>query len=105
MTRRSSPQARLDERAFPVRVRIAVPEEGFGKRLNQMYDWLSREAGRGNHASHGAGHGIMDAMAVYFRDVETAAAFIRAFPDLELADWTEFDWYTSPSGRAGSGPR
>ena len=44
------------ERRFAVRIKIAVPEGGFGIRLNQMMEWLDENAGA-NHA-----------MAVYFRE-------------------------------------
>lgn len=34
------------ERLFPVRIRIAFPPGGFGRRLTQMTDWLDQMAGR-----------------------------------------------------------
>jgi hypothetical protein len=47
MVRRSTPQHRLAERYFPVRVRVAVPPApGFGWRLNEMHEWLDRNVGR-----------------------------------------------------------
>ena len=38
---RAAQQAARDaERRFPVRIRIAVPPEGFGSRLDQIIAWL-----------------------------------------------------------------
>ena len=102
MNRRSTPQHIVDDRAFPVRVRVFLAEGG----LNpwETDGWLTREVGRGNYAQHSAsmpGEG-RHTTAFYFRDAETARAFVAAFPDLVLADGTELPGYTSPflpSGR------
>jgi hypothetical protein len=37
MVRRSTPAHITDDRFFPVRVCIAVPQGGFGEQLNVMY--------------------------------------------------------------------
>jgi hypothetical protein len=43
---RAAQQAAGDaERRFPVRVRIAVPPEGFGSRLDQIIAWLDANCG------------------------------------------------------------
>ena len=39
-------------------------------------------------------------MAVHFREIEIAVAFLSAFPAVELADGTASPAYYSPSGRA-----
>ena len=43
---RATQQATLDaERWFPVRIRIAVPDQGLGDRLNQVQEWLHQNVG------------------------------------------------------------
>jgi hypothetical protein len=96
MDRRSPPQKKLDDRAFPVRVHVLVPERGFENLLLDMHRWLDAEVGRGNFAAHGAGAGLTQATAWYFRTVEEAQAFVATFPMLELADGTELPTYQSP---------
>ena len=36
---------RMAERRFPVRIKIAVPDGGFGERLNQIQEWLDQNTG------------------------------------------------------------
>ena len=43
------------ERRFPVRVRIAVPEGGFGRQFAVMHDWLDAVCGEGGWSSAPAG--------------------------------------------------
>ena len=54
MSRRSTAQKKLDESRYPVRVRVAVPPDGFGATLDEMHAWLRREVGLYRYASHGA---------------------------------------------------
>ena len=96
MERRSPPQKRIDDHAFPVRVKVLVPERGFENLLLDMHRWLDAEVGRGSYAEHGARTGLTDATAWYFRSVEAAQAFVARFPMLELADGTELPTYQSP---------
>jgi hypothetical protein len=80
MVRRSSPAKVHDERRFPVRVRVAVPPQGFGNQLNAMHEWLNEHAGKGNYASHGSTQpGVPDASLWYFLDVGMAKAFVDRF--------------------------
>ena len=89
MVRRSTPARITDDRYFPVRVRIAVPEGGFGAQLNLMYGWLNMHAGRGNFAIHSAPNDLnavtgversrVDAALFYFMDVSVAKAFVERF--------------------------
>ena len=84
MGRRSTPARITDDRFFPVRVRIAVPEDGFGAQLNVMYGWLNMHAGRGNFAIHSAPNDLnaitgVDAALFYFMDVTVAKAFVERF--------------------------
>ena len=45
MDRRSPPQKRTDDHAFPVRVKVLVPERGFENLLLDMHHWLDAETG------------------------------------------------------------
>ena len=103
MDRRSPPQKRTDDHAFPVRVKVLVPERGFENLLLDMHHWLDAEVGRGNFAAHGAGAGLTHATAWYFRTVEEAQAFVTKFPMLVLADGTELPTYQSPNLPFGRG--
>ncbi|MDP0928479.1 hypothetical protein Q0601_14935 [Paracoccus onubensis] len=96
--RRSTPQKKIDDRAFPVRVIVALPEIGKHRPLDEMYQWLDQNIGRGDYAWHSAGgHTIFnDREAFYFRDPAPAVDFLAAFPELKLADGTIFPSYTSP---------
>lgn len=97
MSRRSTPQSIVDDRAFPVRMLVNVPEFGLGRLSNAMHDWLNAELGRGNYAWHAAGRvAVRDSIAFYFRSPHAAAAFSQAFPSLELTDGTMARWYSSP---------
>lgn len=110
MTRRSTPQHVTDEKAFPVRLFILVPLEGFGPLLglspDAIHPWLDREIGRGNYAVHAGGRvavqsGLRDKTAFYFRHPDHAARFLAAFPQLELADGTTSITYKSPMVQSG----
>lgn len=81
MANSPSNKARIDERRFPVRVRVAVPEGGFGKRMDDMVCHLDDVTGRGRWARHPAGRDaiLVDATFFYFADVAAAAVFLEAF--------------------------
>lgn len=96
MPRRSTPQRRIDDIAFPVRVKVVVPPNGFGRRFDDMHAWLDRTVGRGDYAHHATEAMGAQATAFYFRDPATAAAFVDAF-GLELADGTNACTYQSPT--------
>src|SRR5690349_24719094 len=66
------------ERRFPVRVRIAVPAGGFGRRLEAMYAWLDQNCGADGWKITPAGlRGVLnDAVAIYFQDAALAAGFV-----------------------------
>jgi hypothetical protein len=66
------------EKRFPVRVRVAVPEGGFGERLNRMHAWLDENCGADGWVMTPSGlRGVVnDAVAVYFLDAQHAAAFV-----------------------------
>ena len=84
MARRSTPARISDDRFFLVRVRIGVPEGGFGEQLNVMHGWLNMHAGRGNFAIHSAPNDLRaalgtDAALFYFMDIAVARAFVERF--------------------------
>lgn len=86
MSQHSIRQAKRDDLAFPVRVKIRVPDGGLGKLLDGMIDWLRANVPAADYACHSApGLGCSTA-AFYFRNVDTAHAFASAFPAAELAD-------------------
>lgn len=78
MTRRSTPRSKVDEWAFPIRVRVVVPELGFGQRIDVYLAWL-RELGPAQYAWWANG-------TLYFRSLKTAERFLTKFPELKLAD-------------------
>lgn len=96
MARRSTAQKTIDERAFPVRIKIAVPQGGLGNRSDDLTQWLNHHVGRGQYATHGASERGIDAIGIYLRDIERAHALVKAFPDLALADGTTSVTYSSP---------
>jgi len=80
MVRRSSPPAKTAERWFPVRIRVAVPPEGFGGQLDVMQRWLDATLGREAYWLGGeARAGLPDSMLVCFMDIDGAHAFIDRF--------------------------
>lgn len=89
MVRRSTPQRVVDDRAFPVRVKIVVPGLGLGKLAVDTAYWLQENLPRGDFAFHSAAEiGPTAKTAFYFRRVEDAQRFLDQFPMLELADGT-----------------
>jgi hypothetical protein len=72
---------RETERPFPVRVRIAVPPDGFGRQFATMHAWLDETCGANGWASAPAGLGgvLNDAVAFYFEDAAFAHAFVNRF--------------------------
>lgn len=69
------------ERRFAVRVRIAVPQGGFGRQFTDMHAWLDAACGKAGWASAPAGLvGVAnDAVAFYFDDAAIAQAFVNRF--------------------------
>jgi len=89
MVKRSSNRNRLDDAAFPIRVKLRVPDDGHGVALDRYNRYLGSNVGHGRFAWHGSTTLGGQASAVYFRDLDTARAFLAEFPGLELADATE----------------
>lgn len=92
MPDRRSTQKKMDERAFPIRLRFEIPPRGLGARLSDAHVWLREHAGRHQHAVH-TDNGCL---AVYVRTPALAVAFVEAFADFDLADGTVASWYTAP---------
>lgn len=85
MNRRTTPSAKRDDDAFPIRIKLAVPPDGLGNRLDAITAWLRAELPREAFAVHSARTIGGDAMAVYFLGIEDAARFLAAFSNLQLA--------------------
>lgn len=102
MSRRSIPQPKIDDAAFPVRVYLRVPGDGLGRRLDALLQWLSENLDRGDYAIHAGGrhpgsNGLEDRLAIYVRHPEIASTLLAQFSELELSDGTEAIAYTSPA--------
>lgn len=86
MARHSIRQAKRDDLAFPVRVKVRVPAEGLGSLLDRMHAWLNEHVGAFDHACHSQPGVACSTAAFYFRETGAAVAFLSAFPAAELAD-------------------
>ena len=86
MVRRTPPQRKTDEQAFPIRVKFVVPPFGTARVAPEMHLWLKEEVGRGRFAVHSTDALFTDAFAVHFVELDDAQAFMQAHPTLELAD-------------------
>jgi hypothetical protein len=66
------------ERRFPVRIRIGVPPDGLGSRLDQIKAWLDENCGAEGWAMTPSGtRGVLnDAVSIYFGDPTLANAFV-----------------------------
>ena len=66
------------ERRFPVRIRVAIPEGGFGRRLTDINAWLDANCGADGWAMAPSGlrRVVNDAVAIYFADATIASAFV-----------------------------
>src|SRR5215472_3901899 len=68
----------MAERNFPVRIRIAVPPDGLGRRYAQITAWLDENCGTDGWAMTPSGmRGVLnDALSIYFPDPALASAFV-----------------------------
>lgn len=94
------------EKRFAVRIKVAVPPGGFGQRLSQIDGWLDENAGVDGWVRTPAGlRGVVnDAVAIYFRDAQHAAAFVsrwcrHAVPEVEHGAFQMRDDDPQPRGR------
>ena len=79
------------ERRFPVRLRLGVPPEGLGARLDVIKAWLDDNCGADGWAMAPSGlRGVLsDAVAVYFRDATLAGAFVARWCRVERTEIVE----------------
>lgn len=107
MTRRTTPQSKTDDQAFPIRVKLAIPHHDralWWALDDRLTAWI-RELGPLRCVQHAGGWSAKgDAMALYFRTLEDAQACVAAFPEFELADSVASPTYYSPAvGRGTAG--
>jgi hypothetical protein len=96
------------ERRFPCRIKLAVPTGGLGQRLCEIQVWLDDNCGADGWAMTPAGlRGVVnDAVAVYFLDATSAAAFVArwcAGSKVETADGAFRVREDQPTARVGAG--
>jgi len=85
MPTRSTRQAKHDDLAYPIRVKIRVPDDGLGKMLDCILAWLRDHCEPGSYACHSAPGIACSTAEFYFLDIDTARSFLCAFPEAELA--------------------
>ncbi len=78
MSRSRSPKKTNDEAGFPIRIRVLVPEAGFGSQLDEMYDWLKKRT-KNDYAINADSLPGRDAMSIYLRDLQVAIELVRHF--------------------------
>lgn len=101
MPHRSIARSRSTNSRFRAQLNLLVPELGFGMVLLEMLRWLRDEVGESNFVRRDASTFEREILAVHLCRPEDAAAFLAAFPKLELADGTTSQVYTSPMFRNG----
>ena len=100
MTRRTRSQAKTDDLAFPIRVKLAIPhhDRAMWWGLSQRLEIWLREIGPSSCVCHSGGViQRQQAMALYFRTLEDAQACLDAFPEFDLADGVGKAGYYSPA--------
>jgi hypothetical protein len=96
------------ERTFPVRIRIAIPPGGLGRRHAQMTAWLDENCGVDSWAMTPSGmRGVLnDAISLYFADPTLASAFVARWcvgSKVETADGVFQVRDDEPAPRVGAG--
>lgn len=87
MARHTYPKKRSDDLDFPVRLKIFVPEMGFGSMYDRIYEWLDENADPAGYAFHPVNSSVPGhVVALHVRSAATAAAFMTEFASLKLAD-------------------
>jgi hypothetical protein len=68
----------MAERRYPVRIRVAIPPGGLGRRHAQTTAWLDENCGADGWAMTPTGiRGVLnDAISLYFADPTLASAFV-----------------------------
>ncbi len=103
MVQRSPRQKDVDDRAFPIRVKVKVPPNGLGTEMSRIMAWLRDEIGWHECAQHPAPSIGGNAIGFHFRCIEDAVRFLDGFPLLQLADHSTSRAYTSPLLPRGRG--
>ena len=100
MVRRSTPRKKLDERAFPIRVKVLQKTIGQDwLRKDRAEAWLRENVGVGEFARYSVIDNDPNVEAFYFRSVEAAQRFLEAFPDYDLADTTHMQSHLQEAKR------
>ena len=91
------------ERRFPVRIRLAVPPDGLGTRLDRIKNWLDENCGADAWAITPAGlRGVLnDAIAVHFTDATLASAFVARWCGGHRAETVEGAFQVRDDGPPG----
>ena len=95
------------ELRFPVRIRIGIPPEGLGNRLDQMNAWLDANCGADGWTSTPAStRGVVnDALAINFADAALASAFVArrcVMQRVEIVDGVYQVRNDEPTSRVGT---
>lgn len=90
------PRDKMDNSAFPVRVKVWLPEAWNRDDYWRLEDWLYTNLDHGNYAKHPAMTMGQRSSAYFFRDADAARGFLAAFPELELADGTILPGFIEP---------
>ena len=95
------------ELRFPVRIRIGIPPEGLGDRLDQMNAWLDANCGADGWTSIPASTSgvVNDALAICFADAALASAFVArwcAMRRVEIVDGVYHVRDDEPTPRVGA---
>jgi hypothetical protein len=99
MTRRTKSSFKAHDDAFPVRIKVVVPETGFGVGTDAHDAWLRENLTARDWATGPARAAGRHCAAFYFRRIGHAQAFMAAFPLLQLADGTALPDGLSPAFR------
>jgi hypothetical protein len=102
----------------PVRIRVAVPPEGLGSRLDQIIAWVVANCGAdgwiptpssfpiGETAHSASTRGVVnDALGIYFADVTLASAFVARWcvkQRVEIVDGVYRVWDDEPHARTNA---
>jgi len=112
MAKRGEPKYKVDDRAYPVRVKVAVPATGMQGLGARIEAWLDEALGVAGWSSGPAqSNACVQSVAYYFRQLADAQRCLAAFPELELADGVDRLGYSTGKrsiGLAhsiGNGPR
>lgn len=86
MSRHTSPNKKQIDDAFPIRIKIKIPDDGLGNLVGEIQTWLRKNIGTERFSNQSTRGVYCHATAFYFRNLDDTQAFLAAFPALELAD-------------------